>query len=195
MDPNKNNCNNCSPEKQRVKEAGDVELRPQLGLLNAIAMIVGSIVGSGIFISPKGVLESTGSAEVSIIVWALCGVIAFIGALCYAELGEYVGNLMTLSPYIAFPPSYLGTMITSSGGDYAYLNEAFGNLPAFLYLWAAFFIIMPVCSAIIALTFANYVLQPFWGTCPQSSFATRLVAAFAVGSELSFLPVAYAFIL
>lgn len=74
-------------------------------------------------------------------------------------------------------------MIKSSGGDYAYLNEAFGNLPAFLYLWAALFIIIPVGNAIIALAFANYVLQPIWGTCPPTEAATHLVAALAVGKS------------
>lgn len=137
-----------------------IAMERRLGLVDGIAMIVGSIVGSGIFISPKGVLQSAGSAGLSIIVWALCGFISFVGAICYAELG---------------------TMINSSGGDYAYLGEAYGPLPAFLYLWAALLIIIPVSNAIIALAFANYILQPIWGACSPSDSAVRLVAAFAVG--------------
>ncbi|XP_057378917.1 Y+L amino acid transporter 2-like [Daphnia carinata] len=137
-----------------------IAMERRLGLVDGIAMIVGSIVGSGIFISPKGVLQSTGSAGLSIIVWASCGFISFVGAICYAELG---------------------TMINSSGGDYAYLGEAYGPLPAFLYLWAALLIIIPVSNAIIALAFANYILQPIWGACSPSDSAVRLVAAFAVG--------------
>jgi len=65
-----------------------VTMERQLGLMDGIAMIVGSIVGSGIFISPKGVLQSTGSAGLSIIVWALCGLVSSVGAICYAELGN-----------------------------------------------------------------------------------------------------------
>lgn len=77
-------------------------------------------------------------------------------------------------------------MITSSGGDYAYLGEAYGPLPAFLYLWAALLIIIPASNAIMALTFSYYILQPIWGTCDPSDSAVRLLAAFAIGMHYHF---------
>ena len=73
-----------------------VAMKRQLGLFDGVAMIVGSIVGSGIFISPKGVLQSAGSPAVSLIVWAMCGLVSFVGAICYAELGKCIITLNTI---------------------------------------------------------------------------------------------------
>lgn len=71
-------------------------------------------------------------------------------------------------------------MIPKSGGDYAYIMEAFGPLPAFLYLWVSLLILVPTGNAITAITFAQYILQPFWGTCPAPYEAVRLLAAVIV---------------
>ena len=71
----------------------------------------------------------------------------------------------------------LGTMIPKSGGDYAYISEAFGPLPGFLYIWMSLLVIMPAGNAIIALTFANYILQPFYPECTPPYEAVRLLAA------------------
>lgn len=68
-------------------------------------------------------------------------------------------------------------MIPKSGGDYAYIGSAFGPLPAFLYLWVALLILVPTGNAITALTFAQYLLQPFWPTCDAPIEAVRLFAA------------------
>ncbi|XP_065337268.1 Y+L amino acid transporter 2 [Cloeon dipterum] len=136
-----------------------VQMKKQLGLLEGVAIILGIIFGSGIFITPKGVLESAGSVGVSLLVWCSCGLLSMIGALCYAELG---------------------TSIPKSGGDYAYIYEAFGPLPAFLYLWAANIIFVPTTNAIMGLTFANYVIKPFFPICQCPDIAVRLVAGAAI---------------
>ncbi|KAF0299047.1 Y+L amino acid transporter 1 [Amphibalanus amphitrite] len=136
-----------------------VKLRKELGLVEGVAVILGIIIGSGIFISPVGVLQECGSVGMSLVVWTLCGVLSMIGALCYAELG---------------------TTIPKSGGDYAYILEAFGPLPAFLFLWDANLIFVPTTNAIMGLTFGNYVLQPFFPNCDVNSASVRLLAAAAI---------------
>ena len=64
-----------------------MELKPKMTLLNGCTVIVGSIIGSGIFVSPSGVLMETGSVNMALMVWIISGVFSMVGAYCYAELG------------------------------------------------------------------------------------------------------------
>ena len=136
-----------------------VKLKAKISLLNGVTVIVGSIIGSGIFVSPRGVLVGCGSVGLSLIIWVLCGLYSMVGAYCYAELG---------------------TAIVRSGADYAYMMEAFGPFVAFVRLWVECIIVRPCTTAIVALTFAYYVIEPLFPGCEQPGTAVTLLAAFCI---------------
>ncbi|KAG1955617.1 Y+L amino acid transporter [Pimephales promelas] len=168
MDGTETNRRNCAkPEQQKMLDSGGnqsgskdrVTLKKEIGLLSACAIIIGNIIGSGIFISPKGVLDHAGSVGFSLIVWVLGGGICALGSLCYAELG---------------------VTIPKSGGDYSYVTEIFGGLVGFLLLWSAVLIMYPTTLAVIALTFSNYVLQPAFPNCLPPYIATRVLSTACV---------------
>lgn len=147
-----------SPDKPEAS-SDVICLKPKMSLLNGVTVIVGSIIGSGIFVSPKGVSEGTGSVGLSLVVWVASGVFSMVGAYCYAELG---------------------CMITKTGADYAYIMESFGPFVAFLRLWVECMIVRPCSQAIVALTFSFYVLRPIYPDCDPPDTAIRFLACLCI---------------
>lgn len=129
--------------------------KPSLSVLDAVALIVGIVVGAGIFRTPSLVASNTASTSSFLLAWLLGGLISFIGALCYAELA---------------------TTYPHAGGDYHYFTRAFGRNVAFLFAWARLTIIQTGSIVILAFIFGDYVAQ----LLPLSGYAPSLYAAIAV---------------
>nr|XP_022344421.1 b(0,+)-type amino acid transporter 1-like isoform X2 [Crassostrea virginica] len=146
-----------TPARVDVDTVG-IKLQRNLGLISGTSIIVGTIIGSGIFISPKGVLQETGSVGLSLIVWVAGGVLSLMGSLSYAELG---------------------TLITKSGAEYPYMMAAMGRVVAFLFAWTKIIILTPSSMAIICLTFAEYVMSLF-EFCGEPQIPKKVIAAVAM---------------
>ena len=112
------------------------ELRRTLTLRDLIFIVVGTVIGSGIFLTPGAVVRSAGSGGMALTVWVVGGALSLLGALTFAELGA------------ANP---------DSGGMYTYLRDAFGPLPAFLYGWTMFLVIGSGSLATLGAAFPRYV--------------------------------------
>ena len=112
--------------------------RQTLSVMDACAMIVGIVIGAGIFKAPSIVAGSVSSETVFIALWVAGGLVSLVGALCYAELGS------------SFP---------NAGGEYHFLSRAFGSKLAFLFAWARMSVIQTGAIAAIAFVFGDYASQ------------------------------------
>ncbi len=131
------------------------ELKRQIGLGTATALVVGETIAVGIFLTPAGMAKALGSPALVLAVWLLMGLMAVCGALCYGELAA------------RYP---------LAGGGYVYLREAYGAPVAFLYGWMAFLVMDPGITAALAVGMAGYAAYGL----ALSPAAIKLVAVSAI---------------
>lgn len=128
-----------------------------LGLRELIFIVIGTVIGSGIFIVPATVLQQTGGdIGPALLVWLIAGILSLLGALTYGELGA---------------------MDPEAGGLYVYIRDAFGPLPAFLYGWTLFFVISSGSVATLAVATTGYLSQLVPLSPLESKFAALAMVA------------------
>ena len=126
---------------------GSLEREKTLTYLNGLSLVVGLVIGSGIFSSPSQVNSHAGSPGASLIVWVIAGLLAWTGAASYAELGG---------------------AIPLNGGSQIYLSKIFGELFGFLFTWCAVLVLKPGGAAIIAIIFGEYMVRGVVGADAES---------------------------
>ncbi len=156
-----------------LKRPKDNQLRPELardlGLSHAGAVVVGTIIGSGIFLVPSEMMQAVGSARLVYLAWMVGGLLSFFGALTYAELGA---------------------MKPQAGGEYVYVRDAYGPLAGFLYSWTTFLIAKPASIATITTGLVRIletfpVFSFFSHTCISHPFTVGYGQLVAIGATLA----------
>lgn len=136
-----------------------VKMRREIGLIGGVAFISGTMIGSGIFMSPQFVLAYVGSPGASLLIWALSGVVAMFAALCYTELG---------------------TIISESGGEFIYILRIYGSFPAFFAAITFVLVVKPFGIAAMAISIAEYATAPFYTGCPPPQLVVKCAAAVSI---------------
>lgn len=139
------------------------ELRRQLGMWSAASIVVGTVIGSGIFLVPKTMVQNTGSPEMVLLVWVFGGLLSLAGALTYAEMAA------------AMP---------EAGGEYVYLREAYGPFWGFLFGWTQMWVAKSGSVATLGTGFALY-LANFFPSLDHTLFLIPL----PLGENWGLLPV------
>lgn len=141
------------------KGAETLKMKRDIGLIGGVALVSGTMIGSGIFMSPQLILGYVGSPGASLLIWALTGVVAMFAALSYTEIG---------------------TIIPESGGDFIYILRIYGPCPAFFAALTFIIVVKPLSIAALAFSIAEYILAPFYTGCPPPQLVLKCSAALSV---------------
>ena len=137
-------------------------VRPHLGLWDIVSIILGIVIGAGIYETAPFILQNVSSPAMGLVVWVAGGILTFIGGLCYAELAS------------TYP---------RSGGDYVYLTKAFGRWAGFLFGWMQLAVLMTGSIGMMAYIFADYaVTLRKLGPGSEFIYAAAAVAALSIAN-------------
>ena len=125
-----------------------------LGLMAAISMIVGNVIGTGVFLEARVMTCNVGSPEWVLLAWIAAGILSLAGALTYAELSA---------------------MKPEAGGEYVFLRDAYGKVSSFLFGWMQIFIAKTGSQAAVAVAFAVFLNDFLGGGLKQTSFKTDIL--------------------
>jgi basic amino acid/polyamine antiporter, APA family len=158
----------ATPDAREAGTGSPTGYAPTLGLFSATMMVVGGIIGSGIFLNPAIVAARVGTGGLTLATWVTGGVIALIGSLVFAELG-------------AWRPV--------AGGGYVYLRDGYGRLPAFLYAWTLLLVIATGAIAAVAVTFASYASALLgWDPATRVPLAVGAIVALSAVNYMGVKP-------
>ena len=134
---------------------GQTAIRQTLGLLDVVSIVVGIVIGAGIFKNPAYVADSCSNETTFMLVWLAGGVISFVGALCYAELASTYPN---------------------AGGDYYFIRRAFGHGMSFLFVWSRMAVIQTGSIAFLGFFIGDYLTEVY----PLGTYSSSLYALFTI---------------
>ncbi|KJZ73150.1 hypothetical protein HIM_07534 [Hirsutella minnesotensis 3608] len=147
--------------------AGSLEKHKTLTYLNGLSLVVGLIIGAGIFSSPSQVSSKVGSPGAALVVWVIAGILAWTGAASFAELGG---------------------AIPLNGGAQVYLAKTFGEMAGFLFTWVAVLVLKPGGAAMVAIIMGEYFGRAIMGADAEklSPWVTKSVALFGIATVTFF---------
>lgn len=136
-------------------DGGTNQLKRTMGYRQGFALMVGLILGSGIFLSPGLVANETNSTGMMMIIWVTAGALGMMGALCYCELAS---------------------IFKLAGSNYVNVLKIYGKVPAFLCAWTTCVVIDPASIAAIGLTIGVYLVKPFYRTDEAGEPTAKIIA-------------------
>ncbi len=143
------------PARMQGTDSRPSELPRLLGVWSAASILIGSVIGSGVFVKPQMVAESLPSVGWILICWIAAGVLSLIGSLAFAEMSSHYPN---------------------AGGQYAYLRGSFGRFPAFLFGWTNLTIINAASCAALACKAVEYLANIFHLDIEMNGWAAKAIA-------------------